>query len=129
LLGTTKGHIYEALIDDHKEKHCKKVYDLNEVDTKDPVPISGLRIEMFPQANESDPEKYFVMAATPTRHYQFIGGPTFEDMFKKYASNPVGFVELPASLGYSELRFFSKYQGRAKACASETCAWMTGMII
>src|SRR5437763_759229 len=33
----------------------------------------GLRIEVFPGTETTDNPKYFVMAATPTRHYQFIG--------------------------------------------------------
>ena len=41
LLGSTKGLIYEALIED-KDRHCKKVYDLNEPDSKEPTPISEL---------------------------------------------------------------------------------------
>jgi hypothetical protein len=57
----------------------------------------GLRIEVFPAVKSSqETVKYFVMAATPTRHYQFIGGPTFEQLFAKYSSNPA-FVELPGS--------------------------------
>ena len=79
---------------DNKDKHCKKLYDINEVDSRDPQPISalhahvttcialtthlvvcagGLRIEMFPHRAESEPDKFFVMAATPNRNYQFIG--------------------------------------------------------
>lgn len=70
LLGTTKGAIYEALLEDNKDKICKKLYDLNEPDSKEPQPISGLRIELFPHRAETDPDKFFVMAATPNRHYQ-----------------------------------------------------------
>jgi hypothetical protein len=63
------------------------------------------------------------MATTPTRIYQFIGGPTFESVFASYETNP-GFVELPGELNYSELQFFSKYQGLPK-----TFAWLTGTIL
>jgi hypothetical protein len=84
---------------------------------------AGLRIEVFPAVKDTEAVKFFVMATTPTRHYQFIGGPTFEQMFAKY-TNPA-FVELPGDLGYSELRFYSQNQARAGS-ASETCAWLTG---
>jgi len=122
LLGTTKGLIFETVIENEKDKYLKKLYDLNEVDSKEAVPISGLHIEQFPATKNAE-EKFFVMAATPTRHYQFIGGPSFEAMFQRYASTPA-FVELPGDLGYSELRFFSPYPRRF--VVSETCAWMTG---
>jgi hypothetical protein len=40
LVGTTKGGIFEALLEDNKDKVCKKLYDLNEADSKEPQPIS-----------------------------------------------------------------------------------------
>lgn len=49
------------------------------------------------------------MATTPTRIFQFIGGPTFEQLFANYEGNP-GFHELPGSMHRSELVFFSKFQ-------------------
>lgn len=124
LLGDSKGFLWETYIEAEKDRYCKRLYDLTE-DGRE-VPISGLHIEMFPSSSP-DPNsiKYFVMAATPTRHYQFIGGPTFEAMFARYASVPA-FVELPGDLGYSELAFFSRYQSRNKASNSETMAWLTG---
>ena len=60
------------------------------------------------------------MLTTPTRIYQFIGGPTFESVFSNYETNP-GFQELPGDLNYSELQFFSKYQGLPKSFV-----WLTG---
>lgn len=34
------------------------------------------------------------MAATPTRYYEFIGGPTYDALFAQYTAAP-NFVELP----------------------------------
>ena len=54
-------------------------------------------------------KKFFIMATTPTRIFQFIGGPTFEQLFLNYEGNP-GFHELPGTMQRSELVFFSKFQ-------------------
>eukprot|EP00163_Fabomonas_tropica_P023207 TRINITY_DN40509_c0_g1_i1.p1 TRINITY_DN40509_c0_g1~~TRINITY_DN40509_c0_g1_i1.p1 ORF type:complete len:911 (+),score=256.88 TRINITY_DN40509_c0_g1_i1:23-2734(+) len=114
LIGSRTGVIFEAVIDG-REKYFKTVYDLNES-----MPISGLHFEVFPQTQSTEQTKFFVMATTPTRYYEFVGGPTFEAVFSNYTVNP-GFNELPGELDYSELHFFSKYKGRAKSFA-----WLTG---
>ncbi|PRP82641.1 hypothetical protein PROFUN_09752 [Planoprotostelium fungivorum] len=125
LIGTSKGKIYETVIESNekafmerlvsgggKDQTFQQVYTLNEN-----MPITGLRFEAFPTENS----KYFVMAATPTRVYQFIGGPTFEQLFAKYETN-AGFLELPGDLDHSDLAFFSKYsQG-----LPQSFAWLTG---
>ena len=122
LVGTSRGLIYEALIEDKgRDRVFTKVYNLCEGDSKEDVPVSGLEIELFPGTQPGEKNtKYFVMAATPTRHYQFIGGPTFEAMFEKYDS--AAFLELPGEMDYSVLQFYSpSIEVRAK-----TCAWLTG---
>jgi hypothetical protein len=53
------------------------------------------------------------MATTPTRIFQFIGGPTFEQLFANYEGNP-GFHELPGTMQRSELVFFSKFQVKSR---------------
>ncbi|CAB4425152.1 unnamed protein product [Rhizophagus irregularis] len=134
LIGSRNGMIFEAEIEPtdeffkKEEKFCKQVYSLNRN-----VPITGLRIEQFPATTR----KYLIVAATPTRLYQFIGNATpskddevasmFENLFASYAINPV-FQELPGDLTYSELQFYSQYQyqdlhyqGTAK-----NFAWLTG---
>jgi hypothetical protein len=119
LIGSRDGRIFETVIDskdkffETREKYFKPVYNLNEA-----MPITGLRYERFPPS-KAEP-KIFVLATTPTRIYQFIGGPTFEQMFILYERNP-GFHELPGELTHSELCFFSKYRGVAKSFA-----WLTG---
>lgn len=84
--------------------------------------ITGLHFERFPHT-ETDPVKFLIMATTPTRIYQFIGGPTFEAVFASYETN-AGFQELPGALNHSELRFFSQsYKGFS---LSKSFAWLTG---
>ncbi|CAG8549918.1 24581_t:CDS:10 [Cetraspora pellucida] len=72
LIGSRNGIIYEAEIESTDEyfkrgggeKYIKQVYSLN-----DNQPITGLRVEEFPAILR----KYFILATTPTRIYQFIG--------------------------------------------------------
>ena len=106
LIGSVGGTIYELVVEASKERVFKEVYRL-----KDKIPICGLQFEQFPTL-PSDPPKFFVMAATarPTRYYQFVGGPSFEDLFAGYKiPDQEAFIELPSQLNYSELHFFTKY--------------------
>eukprot|EP01114_Cavostelium_apophysatum_P012613 TRINITY_DN2865_c0_g1_i3.p1 TRINITY_DN2865_c0_g1~~TRINITY_DN2865_c0_g1_i3.p1 ORF type:complete len:686 (+),score=202.00 TRINITY_DN2865_c0_g1_i3:113-2170(+) len=125
LIGTTKGRIFETLIEASekafmerivggKEQIFKPVYNMG-----DNSPVTGLQFERFP-TGPGEPIKYFIMATSPTRIYQFIGGPTFEQVFAKYETTP-GFLELPGEILRSELCFFSKYLGQPKSFA-----WLTG---
>eukprot|EP01112_Ceratiomyxa_fruticulosa_P020451 TRINITY_DN6960_c0_g1_i1.p1 TRINITY_DN6960_c0_g1~~TRINITY_DN6960_c0_g1_i1.p1 ORF type:complete len:978 (+),score=224.54 TRINITY_DN6960_c0_g1_i1:223-3156(+) len=126
MLGTSKGRIYVASIEATEQRFMellgsaidlaiKQVYNLNER-----MPITGLRVERFPPS-PSEPTKYFVIATTPTRIYQFIGGPNFESLFSNYEVNP-GFQELPGDITHSDLVFFSKHQG----FLPQAFAWLTG---
>jgi vacuolar protein sorting-associated protein 18 len=123
LVGGRSGDIYEAQLDPRKkDKYWKKVYQLD-----DDVPVCGLEYELFPDSNNTNINiddkmentsprggKYFVMAVTaqPTRYYQFVGGPSFEDLFSKFGSGsnqmPARFNEFGTELPYSELHLFSK---------------------
>jgi len=69
------------------------------------------------------------MAATPNRQFQFIGGPTFEQLFARYTNTgSIAFTDFPGNLPYAELRFYSKFQGRNKGHAlASTCAWLNGV--
>ena len=108
LLGTRDGAIVEAMVEDQKvkEKSVKELFRL-----PDALPIFGLRLEAFPTASAM--KKWFIMAVTaaPTRYYQFIGGPTVQDVFEAYKdalSEQTQFVELPSNLDYSELHMYTK---------------------
>ncbi|CEG66164.1 hypothetical protein RMATCC62417_02794 [Rhizopus microsporus] len=153
LIGTKNGLIYETCIEPtdeyfkKEEKYFKQVYSIHE----STMPITGLYFEQFPVNNR----KYFVMATTSTRIYQFIGfvGPNtsssssssnglplssnsdiiedrgeraiFENLFAKYDVNP-GFQELPGDLPHSELHFFSRYHELQQQGIAEAFAWLTG---
>src|SRR5437764_422933 len=105
LLGTRTGLIFETTLEPsdeffrREEKYFKQVYSIHEPST----PITGLHMEQFP----TDPRKFFVVATTPTRIYQFVGEVAaiagggggaggageegraiFEGLFAKYGVNP-----------------------------------------
>lgn len=71
LIGTTNGLIYETCLEPtdeffrREEKYFKQIYSMHE----STMPITGLYFEQFPVNNR----KYFAMATTPTRIYQFVG--------------------------------------------------------
>ncbi|KAG1222547.1 hypothetical protein G6F35_005228 [Rhizopus arrhizus] len=152
LIGTKNGLIYETCIEPtdeyfkKEEKYFKQVYSIHE----STMPITGLYFEQFPVNNR----KYFVMATTTTRIYQFIGfvGPSssntsstsglpsigngdiiedrgeramFENLFSKYDINP-GYQELPGELPHSELHFFNRFHELQQQGIAEAFAWLTG---
>jgi hypothetical protein len=135
-VGTKNGLIYETCLeptDDiffrKEEKYFQQVYSIHE----STMPIMGLYFEQFPVNNR----KYFIMATTTTRIYQFIGTvggqPTveegdkamFESLFASYHVNP-GFQELPGELPHSELHFFSRFHELQQQGIAESFAWLTG---
>ncbi|KAJ1920861.1 tethering complex subunit [Tieghemiomyces parasiticus] len=147
LLGTQDGRIFETEIEPteeffrREEKYLRLIYTLPE-----PAPVAGLHYEAFP----ATPRKYFVLAVTPHRIYQFVGlvdvrfaggsalrgadeGPTpavdhqgmFEALFAQYTTQPV-FQEIPGSLGHSALCLFSRLQDVAYQSVAEKFAWLTG---
>ncbi|KAJ3040940.1 hypothetical protein HDV00_010151 [Rhizophlyctis rosea] len=131
LVGSRQGHIYEAELSPtdefmkREERHFKQVYTIND----DNSPIVGLRYERFPAV----PNKYFVIAATPTRLYQFIGlvadggdGGMFGDLFRHYDAQS-GYQEIPGAIGNSELQFWSQYlEESGFPSIPKSFAWLTG---
>jgi hypothetical protein len=85
----------------------------------------GLEFDVFP-SNEA---KFLIMIATPTRHYQFIGGPSLEAALATYLPTPKApakalpkFIELPCTLEYSSMQTY-----QAESGVSSLCAWLTGV--
>ena len=64
-------------------------------------PVTGIYLIPFPETSDS---KYFVMATTPKRIYQFVGNvtkgkvPMFQDMFVFYEQPDKGEVMQPLQL-------------------------------
>lgn len=122
LIGTSTGSVCKAQIVDGKEKYWKEIFSLQDA----AQPICGLECEVFPASSKAASERrYLIMAATPTRYYEFIGGPTYDALFAHYVAASAGgspcFIELPAEIDYTSLHFFRKGKGRATSFV-----WLTG---
>eukprot|EP01027_Heterolobosea_sp_BB2_P018279 GEZU01025771.1.p1 GENE.GEZU01025771.1~~GEZU01025771.1.p1 ORF type:complete len:926 (+),score=222.24 GEZU01025771.1:26-2779(+) len=125
LVGSNDGAIYEAKFESkHGLKLFRPLYDLKD-NASDNQPITGLEVAHFPKKDKTEPNKYFVMATTVSRYYQFVGGPTFEAMFSNYIGSP-SFNELFAGNTKSELHFHRKpvFRGKKKMLP-DAFAWLT----
>jgi hypothetical protein len=122
LIGTSTGSVFKAMIVDGKEKYWKEIFSLQDA----AQPICGLECEAFPASGKGGSDRRFlIMAATPTRYYEFIGGPTYDALFAHYVAASAGgspcFIELPGHIDYSSLHFFRKPNARATSFV-----WLTG---
>ncbi|XP_055496894.1 vacuolar protein sorting-associated protein 18 homolog [Leucoraja erinacea] len=129
LAGTSQGQLYEAEIAVSEERlftsgpdlYFKNVYTLEEDGC--PAPVCCLEIE------RSTDTRLFVIVTTRKRLYQFVGKAPessdplmFQPMFSQYTNTLPSFQEFPASLGYSEISFYtSKLRSSPRSFA-----WMMG---
>jgi vacuolar protein sorting-associated protein 18 len=101
LVGTQSGDIYEALLDSSgKDKPFTLLYSLGAH-----LPVASLLFETPAFAVHAE-SKLLVLAAvaSPTRLYTFVGGPSFETLFKQYRdAGAAAFQELPGSMPTTEL--------------------------
>lgn len=137
LLGTNDSCIYEVRLEDGKEpvRHLKLLFDFR--DRTDvlvqPGPITGLRMECFPRERGSKEQSttYLVIASTPFSLFQFIGGPSLEDMFETYRKkNLLVFQELPFSakrsgIAGSELHLHVKNDGSRVRRPADSFSWLS----
>ncbi|KAL5480111.1 hypothetical protein EMCRGX_G023733 [Ephydatia muelleri] len=121
LLGTSNGIIAESEINlealsggllSKKTIAVTEVHFITKDRTDHSEPITGLQAHPFP-GNAAVACKYFVIASTPRRIYQFIGmvtrgsSPQFQDMFAFYEQPEINqFVEIPGSLRDSQLHLW-----------------------
>ncbi|CAC5391949.1 VPS18 [Mytilus coruscus] len=134
LLGTSKGLIFETELTDNEnsrffqgslDQYLKQLFNLGSENT---VSVTGLEFDRMPCESMTE-YKYFILATTPGRLYQFLGSvsksaepPMFQQFFAEYEKQKAPFLELPGNMGYSELKlYFPKFRGSAR-----TFAWMTG---
>lgn len=137
LLGTSKGQIFETELSTHEdnrffqgtiEQYLTKLFTLPGKENEEPV--TGLEYDRMP-ASDLNMYKYYILATTPGRLYQFIGQvsqlsepPMFLSLFKQYDTDKElpQFMELPGDFGYSELHlFFPNFRQQARKFA-----WMSG---
>jgi hypothetical protein len=136
LVGSSKGAIFEAQIKPEEStflreadllKEWQQLYVLNR---EEPEAITGLRFEQFPHSSTGE-KKFFVMATTYSRLYQFIGfvtsseSPIFQWLFSYYETEPAGFIELPLNPGFQPTGELFFYYPKGKVLPS-SFAWLTG---
>lgn len=129
MVGTSQGHIYEAeisisegsLFGTSPDQYFRLIYSLEE--EAGPAPVCCLEIERGIDG------KCFIIATTRKRLFQFVGKipegseqQTFGAIFSLPVDHLPGFREFPASLGYSEIAF---YTPKLRSSPS-TFAWMMG---
>lgn len=136
LIGTSKGLIFETELsqyDDNRffqgnvEIYLKQLFNLGKDKNE---PVTGLQFDRMP-CTDLACYKYYILATTPGRLYQFIGTvstsaepPMFIPLFQPYenGTDHPQFLELPGNFGYSNLHlFFPKFRQPA-----HTFAWLTG---
>ena len=117
LLGTTDSKIYECTLEndlkDPIKDSLKLVFDFNDCDMLVSTgPITGIEIETFPKTKNSF-DTYLVMVATRLRMFEFVGGPTLQEVFHPYRQSfdLLKYKELPANakrndIPNSELHLF-----------------------
>ena len=108
---------------------CVQVYRLMYDLADHSEAITGLHLEPFPKQPSSSEIKYFILATTPKRIYQFIGTvakgetPQFVQLFTTYTSSvAVQFLEIPGSLKESQLQLWPSKPNSVPT----SFAWLTG---
>jgi len=114
LFGTSTGRIFETTLELDKQKDPKLLYYLGEESSQ----VTGLAFERFP----SEPNKLLILVSTPSRIYQFIGGPTFSQVFENYANVHPRFTSFPGDITHSVLQL----HGKSPTTAADYFAWITG---
>ncbi|TRY72729.1 hypothetical protein TCAL_00267 [Tigriopus californicus] len=141
LLGTATGVIWETELSHQEERflatpleaYTKLAFDLGQGQY---TPITGLEYHRVPHT-----QRYFILATTPHRLYQFLGKvgspeerPLLQHVFQNYAQRPDKFLELPSSLKTSTLSMFYQVRQRGQASAQHplypvSFGWLTGSCV
>ena len=145
LVGTSRGLIFETELDsgeDHMFTHSLEKYwgeplfDMAKGSGPNVHsairPITGLEYHRIPH------NKYFILATTSDRLYQFQGyvnnsdvRPLLISVFQTYSNIPEQFLELPSTVKYSTLAYFHRTKQLGKQEAElplfpAKFAWLTG---
>ncbi|EOD05577.1 vacuolar protein sorting 18 [Emiliania huxleyi CCMP1516] len=73
LLGSSSGAIFEAALEPTRTSRYRQLFTLSP-----PAPLCGLAAEPFVSQGAPDDKRLFVLAATPTRYYEFVGPASLE---------------------------------------------------
>mmetsp|Transcript_43354 Transcript_43354/g.139213 ORF Transcript_43354/g.139213 Transcript_43354/m.139213 type:complete len:509 (+) Transcript_43354:80-1606(+) len=90
LLGSSSGAIFEAALEPTRTSRYRQLFTLSP-----PAPLCGLAAEPFVSQGAPDDKRLFVLAATPTRYYEFVGPASLEALFASYRElSHLGHVEV-----------------------------------
>eukprot|EP01084_Bolivina_argentea_P004238 8067_1 len=70
--------------------------------------------------NDNESKRFYIIAVIPSKIFEFIGGPTYEDVFKFYDDKQDIFKEIPGSLKHTKLCVYKPHNGMAEAIG-----WLT----
>merc|ERR1712083_1006614 len=65
-------------------------------------------------------KRFYIVAVIPSKIFEFIGGPTYEDVFKFYDDKHDMFMEIPGSLKHTKLCVYKPHNAMAEAIG-----WLT----
>lgn len=126
LIGSSDGMIYEATFENKDGlKAWRLAYSLTE-NSQDSMPIVGLEVEYIPRSQNNQTTRFYVIATTPCRLYQFVGGPNFAGLFSHYMGSPF-FQEIPGGSAstFSELHLLHKPFKNTRKKLPVALAWVT----
>mmetsp|Transcript_16843 Transcript_16843/g.56709 ORF Transcript_16843/g.56709 Transcript_16843/m.56709 type:complete len:370 (-) Transcript_16843:835-1944(-) len=90
LLGSSSGAIFEAALEPTRTSRYRQLFTLSP-----PAPLCGLAAEPFASQGAPDDKRLLVLAATPTRYYEFVGPASLEALFASYRElSHLGHVEV-----------------------------------
>eukprot|EP01083_Nonionella_stella_P063753 165705_1 len=69
---------------------------------------------------KKEDKKYYIVAVIPSKIFEFIGGPTFDDVFKFYDDKQDIFMEIPGSLKHTKLCAYKPHNQM-----TEAIGWLT----
>lgn len=59
-------------------------------------PITGIEVEIYPKKDKNAQAVYLIIVITQFRIFQFIGGPSFQELFDTYKNGGIlSYKELP----------------------------------
>lgn len=116
LVGTHRGDIYKMCIEQAGKDHVwQKLRGIGADQS-----ISGIRVDRVPSANGE--ERFFVIVATPSRLYQFVGGPALENAVGDVGKSSFQEIPVPITSTHGALGFYGHPDG-----AAQKFAWVTGV--
>ncbi|KAJ6240376.1 vacuolar protein sorting-associated protein [Anaeramoeba flamelloides] len=117
-LGTSNGTIYYAKFK-NKNISIHKVYKF-----ENQIVLTGIHYQLL----SSNEKTHCILVTTFNTLYEFVGGPTIEQMFQSYQNTPIQFMELPGDFDFSELHVNNKPNFKGNFCFFNEAGIFKGQI-